>query len=309
MARCQAWALLFVGFAVSCCCALSSTQVVILSDEVVETHLRVHGRLVSPGVVLQSSSSAESCRVEVTLSPPWTTKPDNTTLVSVNLNIVNTGRIAIATPWVLTLLNSAYGTVQQVFTGRLLLCCTVSAVNTRSASRCGADTSLAFADVQLAAAEQHCWELQWASHQLLPNHPSKWWRGCSRPHHRGAQPHAPCLTRCAFMRYLNRVCTLVAVMPKETLINSLRSTDCLQVSSGTGKPSIAHVNGHNCTVTMAAPSPPTPPSSGAIESAGQLTTSNGQIIGLDGSNLYLIGLNYFGFDDGNTMIDGLWVGE
>ena len=83
----------------------------------------------------------------------------------------------------------------------------------------------------------------------------------------------------------------------------------LQVSSGNGLPTTAAVNGVKCTVTVAPPPPPPPPSSGAIESAGQLTTSNGQIIGLDGNPLYLIGINYFGFDDGNTMVDGLWIGE
>lgn len=40
-----------------------------------------------------------------------------------------------------------------------------------------------------------------------------------------------------------------------------------------------------------------------------MTTADGQLIGIDGSPLYLIGVNYFGFDDGNTMVDGLWEGE
>lgn len=74
-------------------------------------------------------------------------------------------------------------------------------------------------------------------------------------------------------------------------------------------PESATLNGQNCPVSTAPPPPPPPPSSGAIESGGQLTTSNGQIIGLDGQPLKLLGLNYFGFDDGNTMVDGLWVGE
>ena len=83
----------------------------------------------------------------------------------------------------------------------------------------------------------------------------------------------------------------------------------LQVSNGTGLPSSASLNGYNCVVAVAAPAPPSPPSSGAIESAGSLSTSNGQIIGVDGQAVTLQGLNYFGFDDGNTMIDGLWVGK
>lgn len=73
-------------------------------------------------------------------------------------------------------------------------------------------------------------------------------------------------------------------------------------------PQAAYLNGQSCLVKQTtAPAPP--PSSGGAEAAGQLTTSNGQIIGLDGQPLYLIGPNWFGFDDGNTMIDGLWEGE
>lgn len=74
-------------------------------------------------------------------------------------------------------------------------------------------------------------------------------------------------------------------------------------------PTSASLNGDICTVTTAPPSPPSPPSQGAIESAGSLSTSNGQIIGVNGQPLRLQGLNYFGFDDGNTMVDGLWVGK
>lgn len=62
-------------------------------------------------------------------------------------------------------------------------------------------------------------------------------------------------------------------------------------------------------MTTAPPSLPPPASTGSAEEGGQLTTSNGQIIGLNGQPLQLNGLNYFGFDDGNTMVDGLWVGK
>ena len=39
-----------------------------------------------------------------------------------------------------------------------------------------------------------------------------------------------------------------------------------------------------------------------------MTTVNGQLVGPNGKPLFLKGINYFGFDDGNTMIDGLWEG-
>ena len=35
---------------------------------------------------------------------------------------------------------------------------------------------------------------------------------------------------------------------------------------------------------------------------------NGQIIGLDGQPLTLWGINWFGFETGTTMVDGLWAG-
>lgn len=78
---------------------------------------------------------------------------------------------------------------------------------------------------------------------------------------------------------------------------------------GSGVPTAAYLNGESCLVKQTyAPAPPPSSGGGAAEDAGQLTTSNGQIIGVNGEPLYLIGPNYFGFDDGNTMVDGLWEG-
>lgn len=52
------------------------------------------------------------------------------------------------------------------------------------------------------------------------------------------------------------------------------------------------------------------PSGAASESGGNpLTTDSGNIIGPDGNILAFVGVNYFGFDDGNTMLDGLWAGS
>ena len=39
-----------------------------------------------------------------------------------------------------------------------------------------------------------------------------------------------------------------------------------------------------------------------------MTVVNGQLIGPDGKRMFLKGINWFGFDDGNTMLDGLWEG-
>lgn len=82
-----------------------------------------------------------------------------------------------------------------------------------------------------------------------------------------------------------------------------------QISSGSGMPEVVAVNNQPCTVQSAALPPPPPPKATHTEAASQLTTLNGQIIGLDGQPLTLWGINWFGFDDGSTMVDGLWAGK
>ena len=62
---------------------------------------------------MQNTTSG-ACRVEALVSPPWTNAKDNTTVTSINLNVYNTGKIAIAVPWVLTVENNQYGAIQQV---------------------------------------------------------------------------------------------------------------------------------------------------------------------------------------------------
>ena len=39
-----------------------------------------------------------------------------------------------------------------------------------------------------------------------------------------------------------------------------------------------------------------------------MTTKNGQLVDSTGKALFFHGINWFGFDDGNTMVDGLWEG-
>ena len=82
----------------------------------------------------------------------------------------------------------------------------------------------------------------------------------------------------------------------------------LQVSSGNGMPDVVAVNNQPCTIQSAALPPPSPPKASHAEDASQLTTLNGQIIGLGGQPLTLWGINWFGFEDGTTMVDGLWAG-
>lgn len=83
----------------------------------------------------------------------------------------------------------------------------------------------------------------------------------------------------------------------------------VQVSSGSGMPDVVAINNQPCTIQSAALPPPAPPRASHAEAASSLTTLNGQIIGLDGQPLTLWGINWFGFEDGTTMLDGLWAGE
>ena len=77
------------------------------------------------------------------------------------------------------------------------------------------------------------------------------------------------------------------------------------------------VNGNSCAIIIDSnvttePLPNVTSSSvggASTESAAGLTTRNGQITDLDGNALVFKGLNWFGFDDGNTGPDGLWAGS
>ena len=77
------------------------------------------------------------------------------------------------------------------------------------------------------------------------------------------------------------------------------------------------VNGENCAIIVNSnvtdqplPNVTTNATGGAeTESAAGLTTSNGQITDFNGNVLVFKGLNWFGFDDGNTGPDGMWAGS
>lgn len=73
-------------------------------------------------------------------------------------------------------------------------------------------------------------------------------------------------------------------------------------------PDVIAVNNQPCTIQSAALPPSPPPKQSRAESAASLTTVNGQIIGVDGQPLQLWGINWFGFETGTTMVDGLWAG-
>ena len=79
----------------------------------------------------------------------------------------------------------------------------------------------------------------------------------------------------------------------------------LQVLPGDLQPTAAALNGVACALQTAPPQAPPP---AAAESVGSLGTQDGQIIGPDGKPLFLWGINYFGFEVGATMVDGLWAG-
>ncbi len=80
-------------------------------------------------------------------------------------------------------------------------------------------------------------------------------------------------------------------------------------STGGLQPQELRVNGQPCAFVGLPPQVTQAPPTGAkAESASKLTTKDGQIIGLDGKPLFLTGINYFGFETGNTFLDGFWIG-
>ena len=74
-------------------------------------------------------------------------------------------------------------------------------------------------------------------------------------------------------------------------------------------PTAVSIAGQSCNLNISRTAG-AKPSNAASESGGSpLRTEDGNIIGPDGKTLNLHGVNYFGFDDGNTMLDGLWAGS
>ena len=69
------------------------------------------------------------------------------------------------------------------------------------------------------------------------------------------------------------------------------------------------VNGNErCTVNITELPPGT--NGAAIEASSgpqRMQSSNGQLLGVDGKFVRLLGVNYFGFDVSYPMLDGLWV--
>ena len=76
------------------------------------------------------------------------------------------------------------------------------------------------------------------------------------------------------------------------------------------------VNGNSCAIIIESnatieplPNITAPTGEATTESSVGLTTSNGQVTDLDGNVIVFKGVNWFGFDDGNTGPDGLWAGS
>ena len=86
----------------------------------------------------------------------------------------------------------------------------------------------------------------------------------------------------------------------------------VELSDPTADPTPATVvlNGAPCVVSSAAaPIVTPPPPAGLRPEADGMTTRDGAIIGVDGKPVFLMGINWFGFDCGATMTDGLWGGR
>eukprot|EP00891_Asterochloris_glomerata_P009180 jgi/Astpho2/9180/fgenesh1_pg.00137_%23_8_t len=83
--------------------------------------------------------------------------------------------------------------------------------------------------------------------------------------------------------------------------NSMTFGLTVESASNDTQPYYVLLNGVQCQVTTSSPGQL------PVVQPQHTTTRDGQIIGVDGVPIDLKGVAWFGFDDGSTMVDGLWV--
>ena len=274
-----------------------------------------------------SSAASPTCSALVTVTPTWNTLASGSPAVSLDVTLTNHEAAAVPTPWDVRLVSGAspaspasssppYASVLQSW--NLEKARVVPASNNGSSR-------------ELVGQAPGYWQA------IPPNGGSASFgmilelsRGdatggamlASSPPSSAALPGAP--TSVELNGRACRLSTQVAE-PSEAAAWALPPP-----AVGTGATDSAippsPLGGGNATEASSPPSPPPTPlpegspalanassssssSSDATIVPGRMTTVNGKIIGVDGRPLYLMGLNWFGFDCGATMVDGLWGGR
>ena len=274
-----------------------------------------------------SSAASPTCSALVTVTPTWNTLASGSPAVSLDVTLTNHEAAAVPTPWDVRLVSGAspaspasssppYASVLQSW--NLEKARVVPASNNGSSR-------------ELVGQAPGYWQA------IPPNGGSASFgmilelsRGdatggamlASSPPSSAALPGAP--TSVELNGRACRLSTQVAE-PSEAAAWALAPP-----AVGTGATDSAippsPLGGGNATEASSPPSPPPTPlpegspalanassssssSSDATIVPGRMTTVNGKIIGVDGRPLYLMGLNWFGFDCGATMVDGLWGGR
>lgn len=261
-----------------------------------------------------SSATAPPCSALVTVTPTWTTLASGSPAVSLDVTITNNGAAAVPTPWEVKMVSSSssspssYSSVLQAWN---LENARILAASNESQALAGQAPGYwqAIPPSGGSASFGMILELSRDNRALASSSASS----------SSALPGAP-----TSLELNGRACELSTeiAVPSEAALTLPMS---FENGGGDGAPSGNDTSPlmpqtplpTTTTTTVSTPLPALSPalansSSASTDSTitpGRMTTLDGKIIGVDGKPVYLMGLNWFGFDCGATMTDGLWGGK
>ena len=263
-----------------------------------------------------TSASSPSCSALVTVTPTWNTLASGKPAVSLDVTITNNGAAAVPTPWDVKLVSSSSSS---------------SASSSSSLSSSSSSLSPSYSAVLQA------WNLEKTS--ILDSNESQALTGQAPGYWQAIPPNGGSASFGMILELSNESSDGSSGAAATSLASSLpgapTSTEVAEPSEPAFTLPLAFGGGEmapnstttttNSTTTTTTPLPtPTSGVSPALSNAstttptdgggativpGRMTTLDGRIIGVDGRPLYLMGLNWFGFDCGATMADGLWGGK
>lgn len=259
-----------------------------------------------------SSAAAPSCSALVTVTPTWTMLASGSPAVSLDVTITNNGAAAVPTPWEVELISSpssassssipspSYSSVLQAWNlekARIL-------VSNESQALAGQAPGYWQAIPPNGGSASFGMILELSKDNGGASLPSSASSPASSSGASASLPGAP-----TSLELNGHACKLSIEVsePSEAALTLPKSFDGLddvpaapagnETSAPTPPPPLASVLANSSSSTNATIIP------------GRMTTLDGKIIGVDGRPVYLMGLNWFGFDCGATMTDGLWGGR
>ena len=274
-----------------------------------------------------TSASSPSCSALVTVTPTWNTLASGKPAVSLDVTITNNGAAAVPTPWDVKLVSSSSSS---------------SASSSSSLSSSSSSLSPSYSAVLQAWNLEKTSILDSNESQALTGQAPGYWQaippnggsasfgmilelsnessdgssGAAATSLASSLPGAP-----TSLELNGRACALSTEVAEpsepaftlplafgggEMAPNSTTTTTNSTTTTTTPLPT--PTSGVSPALSNASSTTPTD-GGGATIVPGRMTTLDGRIIGVDGRPLYLMGLNWFGFDCGATMADGLWGGK